>query len=185
MSAPQPPAAADTRARFLASIVEVVPEERLAEIHFFVPIRQGPIETGVAVIGAEREGAAVAVAEGEHAASDESGQPSPDRRHVVFMARYRWTRKGPERGKWASEVVAEADAPLVTVEAVAQGVRQRSADESEPDRMTGDEARAILAEARARNGETDARTRGVEADARTRGAEADARARGAEAEARK
>jgi len=91
------------------------------------------------------------------------------------MARYRWTRKGPERGKWASEVVAEADAPLVTVEAVAQGVRQRSADESEPDRMTGDEARAILAEARARNGETDARTRGAEADARARGAEAEAR----------
>ena len=174
MSAPQPPAAADTRARFLASIVEVVPEERLAEIHFFAPMRQGPIETGVAVIGAEREGAAVAVAEAEGAAS-ESGQPSPDGRHVVFMARYRWTRKGPERGKWTSEVVAEADAPLVTVEAVAQGVRQRSADESEPERMTGDEARAILAEARARNGEADLRTRSAEADARARGPEVEAR----------
>ncbi len=129
MNAPLPPAAADTRARFLAAIAEVVPEDRLAEIHFFEPIRQGPIETGVAVVGAE---------------------PEAGDRHVVFMARYRWTRKGPERGKWASEVVAEADAPLVTVEAVAQGVRQRTAGESEAERMSGDEARAILAEARAR-----------------------------------
>ncbi len=132
------PTPADTRARFLASIAEVVPQERLAEIHFFPPIRQGPVETGVAVIGAER------------AAPAPDASPYLDERHVVFMARYRWTRKGPERGKWSAEVVAEADAPLVTVEAVAKGVRDRANEPADPDRMTGDEARAILAELEAR-----------------------------------
>ena len=111
----------------------------------------------------------------ETAVAQQGEITAPEVRHVVFIARYRWTRKGPERGKWTSEVVAEADAPLVTVEAVAQGVRQRSADESEPERMTGDEARAILVEARARNGETDLRTRSAEADARARGPEVEAR----------
>jgi hypothetical protein len=66
------------------------------------------------------------------------------------MARYRWTRKGPERGKWEAEVIAEADAPLVTVEAVAKGVRERAGEELDPERITGDEARALLAEAEAR-----------------------------------
>lgn len=131
------PTPADTRARFLASIAEVVPAERIAEIHFFPPIRQGPIETGVAVVGAAR---------GEPAAASPSASPYLDERHVVFMARYRWTRKGPERGKWLAEVIAEADAPLVTVEAVAKGVRDRANEPADPECITGDEARAILAE---------------------------------------
>jgi len=121
----QGPTAADTRERFLASIAAVVPPERIAEIHFFPPIRQGPIESGVAVVGAEPE--------------------PPAERHVVFMARYRWTRKGPDRGRWETEVIAEADAPLITVEAVAHGVRQRAHEEFEPERMEGDQARAIIA----------------------------------------
>lgn len=125
------PLASDVRERFLQAIAEVVPPGRLAELHFFPPIRQGPIETGVAVVGAAPEA-------------------ETDERHVVFMARYRWTRKGPERGKWESEVIAEADAPLVTVEAVAQGVRERANEEFDPERMSGDEARAILAEAEGR-----------------------------------
>jgi hypothetical protein len=133
------PTPADTRARFLASITEVVPAERLAEIHFFPPIRQGPVETGVAVVGAERGTAS-------GTAATEDATPYRDPRHIVFMARYRWTRKGPERGKWESEVIAEADAPLVTVEAVAKGVRDRANEAADPDRMDGDQARAILAE---------------------------------------
>lgn len=149
------PTPADTRARFLASISEVVPADRIAEIHFFPPMRQGPIETGVAVIGAE-PGAPVAVAplgdpetESPYADEQVASAPTPVR-HVVFMARYRWTRKGPERGKWESEVIAEADAPLVTVEAVAKGVRERANEEADPERMTGDEARALLSAAEAR-----------------------------------
>jgi hypothetical protein len=144
MAVPPLPAAADTRARFLASIVEVVPADRLAEIHFFPPMRQGPIETGVAVVGAER-----GVAPGD--ASTEDSTPYRDPRHIVFMARYRWTRKGPERGKWEAEVIAEADAPLVTVEAVAEGVRKRANEEFAAERMDGEAARALLAEAEARN----------------------------------
>lgn len=133
MNAPASPIAADTRERFLAAIAQVVPAARIAEIHFFPPIRQGPVETGVAVVGAEPESAP---------------------RHIVFMARYRLTRKGPDRGKWESEIIAEADAPLVTVEAVAEGVRKRSHDESAAERIDGHEARAILAAAEARRCQT-------------------------------
>ena len=49
--------------------------------------------------------------------------------------------KGPDRGKWEHAVVAEADAPLVTVEMVVRGVQRRSGDADEPERMSGDEAR--------------------------------------------
>lgn len=225
MNAPASPIAADTRERFLAAIAQVVPAARIAEIHFFPPIRQGPIETGVAVVGAEPESASpgedvaagkaeaevevaaeaevevegaseaeVAVegeseaeveAEGEEgaaggseseaeiaaegevaaeaaegaAAADAEAPPAPAAparatRHIVFMARYRLTRKGPDRGKWESEIIAEADAPLVTVEAVAEGVRKRSHDESAAERIDGNEARAILAAAEARRCQT-------------------------------
>jgi hypothetical protein len=41
-------------------------------------------------------------------------------------------------------VVAEADAPLVTVETVVRGVQRRSGDAEEPERMSGDEARDYL-----------------------------------------
>ncbi len=125
------PLASDARERFLLAIADAVPAERLSEIHFFPPIRQGTLETGVAVVAAAPEG--------------EAGE-----RHVVFSARYRWTRKGPERGKWESEVVAEADAPLVTVEAVVRGVQQRANEAVEPERMSGDDARTRISDARCR-----------------------------------
>ncbi|MCL4214441.1 MAG: hypothetical protein KJZ74_11030 [Gemmatimonadales bacterium] len=127
------PLASNARERFLLAIADVVPVERLAELHFFPPLRQGPMETGVAVIAAEPEVA-------------EEGRE----RHVVFSARYRWTRKGPDRGKWESEVVAEADAPLVTVETVVRGVQARAAEAVDPDRLSGDEARALITDARCR-----------------------------------
>lgn len=127
------PLASNARERFLLAIADVVSVERLAELHIFPPMRQGPMETGVAVIAAEPE----IVEEGRD-------------RHVVFSARYRWTRKGPDRGKWESEVVAEADAPLVTVEAVVKGVQARANEVVEPDRLSGDEARALIVDARCR-----------------------------------
>lgn len=68
-------------------------------------------------------------------------------RHVVYSARYRWTRKGPDRGKWECEVVAEADAPLLTVEAVVQGVQRRSSEPPEVQRLDGDTVRAMIAQA--------------------------------------
>lgn len=147
MTVPASPVAADTRARFLAAIAEVVPADRIAEVHFFPPIRQGQIETGVAVVGAER-------GESPGPAATEDSTPYLDPRHIVLMARYRLTRKGPERGKWESEVIAEADAPLVTVEAVAEGVRKRANEEFAAERMTGEQAREILAAVEARRPQT-------------------------------
>ena len=125
------PLSSDARERLLLAIAETVDPERIAEVHFFPPIRQGTLETGVAVVAAL--------------------PTNPERtRHVVYTARYRWTRKGPERGKWDSEVVAEADAPLVTVEVVVQGVQKRYNDEVQPERVSGDEARARITDARCR-----------------------------------
>ncbi len=124
------PLTADARERLLLAIAEQVTPERLAEIHFFPPIRQGPLETGVAVIAATTE--------------------PPAERHVVYTARYRWTRKGPDRGRWESEVKVEADAPLVTVERVVAGVRDRANEAADPERVTGDVARAMIEDARCR-----------------------------------
>lgn len=65
-------------------------------------------------------------------------------RHVVFTALYRLTRKGPDRGKWFFKVIAQADAPLATVDAVARGVTQRSKDLTETERLSGDQLRTVL-----------------------------------------
>jgi hypothetical protein len=64
-------------------------------------------------------------------------------RIVVHTARYRLVLKGPDRGKWEAMVVAEADAPLVAVDAVVRGVQRRAGDVDEAVRMEGSEARAI------------------------------------------
>jgi hypothetical protein len=44
-----------TRERFLVAIAAQVPPERIAEIHFFSPIKQGGVESGVAVVAAAQE----------------------------------------------------------------------------------------------------------------------------------
>jgi hypothetical protein len=193
--------AEDTRRRFLATIVAHVPLERLVEVHLFPPIRQGGVETGVAVIAATREtesttaesttaesttvesasaGAEAAevpnaetmacdptedAASSEPAAPDaaapdaevpdaavpdseviDSASPEPAApiRHTVFTARYRVTIKGPDRGKWDADVVEEADAPLVTVEAVVRGVQRRAGDTADPDRFGPDVVARLL-----------------------------------------
>lgn len=166
------PLSADARERFLLEISAVVPVERISEVHFFPPMRQGQIETGVAVIAAMPEGAEPSPAEAtvtadalaEDALAEDAEVPSvPSRpvddypegasipsRHIVYSARYRWTRKGPDRGKWQSEVVAEADAPLLTVEAVVQGVLRRAAEPTEAQKVDGDAVRAMILEAQRR-----------------------------------
>ena len=72
-------------------------------------------------------------------------------RHVVYTALYRHTLKGPDRGKWETNVVAEADAPLVTVDAVVRGVQRRSGDVDDPTKMEGDEVRALVQPSAAEN----------------------------------
>lgn len=114
----------ETRERFLKAIAAQVPAERIAEIHFFQPIKQGGIESGVAVV------------------VENVGPDIP--RMVVYAARYRLTLKGLDRGKWEVNVVAEADAPLGAVEAVVRGVQRRSGDVDDATRMDGDEVRTLL-----------------------------------------
>jgi hypothetical protein len=119
----------ETRERFLVAITAQVPADQIEEIHFFAPIKQGGVESGVAVVAAKG--------------------PTPEsERLVISTARYRLTLKGPDRGKWETNVVAEADAPLITVEAVVRGVQRRSGDVDDPAKMEGDEIRSIM-EARA------------------------------------
>lgn len=65
-------------------------------------------------------------------------------RHTVYTARYRHTLKGAERGKWEFDLVAEAEAPLVTVDAVVRGVQKRTGELVEPERLTPDELRLAL-----------------------------------------
>lgn len=140
----QIPLSSDARERFLMEIATVVPKHRISEVYFFPPLRQGPMETGIAVIAAMPVGATPEF-ELEEEPYVEGARISA--RHVVYSARYRWTRKGPDRGKWECEVVAEADAPLLTVETVVQGVRQRANEPLEPEKLDGDMVRALLATA--------------------------------------
>jgi len=163
----------DTRARFLTAIAGRLGADRIVELHLFSPIRQGAVETGVAVVAVtpgedEAQGGAEAQAQwgagdGEDAESPYAPtstvpldptmpvpvpvhptMPPPAPRLVVFTARYRLTRKGPDRGKWLFECGATADAPLATVDAVARGVTQRSKDLTETERLSGDQLRTLL-----------------------------------------
>jgi hypothetical protein len=128
----------ETRERFIKSIAEKVAPDRVVEAFFFPAIRQGPMETGVAVIAATQ----VLPAPVEGAEMAEAVDPI-DRAEVI-TASYRWTRKGVERGKWVVEVSAVADAPLETVETVVRGVQQRAGEALDAHRMSGDEIRAVL-----------------------------------------
>jgi len=96
--------------RFLKVVLAHVPLDRIEELHLFSPLRQGGVETGIAVI---------------------ETMLVPRLRHTVYTARYRLVQKGPERGKWEADVVAEAEAPLITVDLVVRGVQRRAGEESE------------------------------------------------------
>ncbi len=167
--------------RFFKVVLAHVPLDRIEELHLFSPLRQGGVETGIAVIAArvpvvvvEQPAApelpfddiAIASVEvetdadealaadalvvdvvAERTADDEldDGDALPDAgdevmiettpvpriRHTVYTARYRLVQKGPERGKWEADVVAEAEAPLITVDLVVRGVQRRAGEESE------------------------------------------------------
>ena len=192
----------ETQSRFLASIAKQLPADRVIELHLFGAIRQGGVESGVAVVAVALETAipapattsldvdggyvpphAVAEAAGlesatalavhdqladetafvaDEVAADDSPyapepvptthdgeaerQPArkPASRFTVYSARYRHTLKGLDRGKWEVNVTEQADAPLLTVDAVVRGVQRRSGDADEVVRLSGDEFRAGL-----------------------------------------
>lgn len=127
----------DTTHRFLSEIAARVGAERVAELHLFPVLRQGGVECGVAVVAADPA---------EAAAAEQEPPPAPSRhvRHVVYTARYRHHLKGTERGRWECDVVEEAEAPLVTVEEVVRGVMRRSGESFHPERISGDQLRAIV-----------------------------------------
>lgn len=209
-----------TRTRFLGAIAAQLPADRVIEVHLFAPIRQGGMESGIAVIAVdpnepatapvdaapeieadvpadadiappagaepaatmesvdavldepvvqadgeviERDdepspyaGEADASDAGDHAGYDapvddvgsELAPPprAPAPRYTVYTARYRHTLKGPDRGKWEASVTEEADAPLLTVDAVVRGVTRRSGEADETVRLSGEEFRAALPE---------------------------------------
>lgn len=220
----------DSQRRLLDAIAARLPVERVHELYLFSPMRQGGIETGIAVVasgepppppeapavgedvvaealspgtiegdvqtpalmravmeaaeaaaeaGDEAEPAdaadepteaeviaddALALADAERvelerAEADPAVEPEPadeppaapdprpaaPARFTVYTARYRLQLKGPDRGKWEADVVEEADAPLLTVDAVVRGVQRRIGDEAEVERLTGDELRRLLA----------------------------------------
>jgi hypothetical protein len=122
----------ESRARFLAAIARQLPVDRVTELHLFPAIRQGGMESGVAVIALAKEGAA------------ERAEPAAAPRHTVYSARYRHTLKGIDRGKWEVSVTEEADAPLLTVDAVVRGVSRRSGDADDTVRLSGEEFRAAV-----------------------------------------
>ena len=113
----------ETTERFLKEIADKVGAEYVESVHLFPPIRQGGVETGAAVIAASL--------------------PLQDR-HTVYSASYRNTLKGPERGKWEVEVKAEADAPLITVDAVVLGVMKGGGEPFEPEKLTSSVFRSIV-----------------------------------------
>lgn len=120
----------DVRARFLAGIAAQLPPHLVQEVHLFGAIRQGGAESGVAVIAVSRDD--------DVAPHDAAAAP----RFTVYSARYRLALKGLDRGKWEMSVTEEADAPLLTVDAVVRGVSRRSGDADETIRLSGDEFRA-------------------------------------------
>jgi hypothetical protein len=118
----------ETTERFFREIADRVGYDKVAELYLFPVIRQSGVEAAVAVVAAS---------------------PDPDiethaSRHVVYSASYRSTVKGTDRGKWLIDIVAEADAPLVTIEQVVRGVVARSGEQFQPEHFTGAEFRAIV-----------------------------------------
>ena len=117
MPAPLGAPGPDPRTRFLREIAARVPATRVTELYMFPPLRQGGVETGVAVVAL--------------AGDDESST-----RQTIYTATYRLALKGLERGKWEATMHAEGDAPLLTVGAVVRGVQRRSGDEMGLERLT-------------------------------------------------
>jgi hypothetical protein len=78
------------------------------------------------------------------AASAENRSVAHDDQLAVYTAKYRLTLKGADRGKWDFDIHVEADAPLVQVDKVVQGVQRRSGDAEDPERLSGDQFRALL-----------------------------------------
>jgi hypothetical protein len=152
----------ETQRRFLREMARRV-GARVHEVRLFPAIRQGGIESGVAIVAARplvlppepavTEGdpssdvaAALPVVREPDVAAAESA-PSLDGRYEIFSARYKLTLKGPDRGAWEVDVRHEADAPLETIERVVRGVALRAGEDGEPELLNGARLVAALSDA--------------------------------------
>ena len=122
----------ETQQRFLRAIAERVPMAQVVELHLFPPIRQGGVETGVAVVAEDPRiaspngaGAPDAISESETTQADAA--PMADA-----------TSNGVEH---ASAVDASSDAVSEPVEAIASGddADAGAGDDDEAEARAGDE----------------------------------------------
>lgn len=137
----------EAQTRFLKAIAASVPVERIVEVHVFPAIRSGQVETGAAVVAADMEPVPLSepvVAEPDPEVGDTAAVAV--HRHTIYSARYRLTVKGADRGAWECDVVAEADAPLVTMDAVVRGVQERSGEAAEPERLSAEQFRIAISD---------------------------------------
>ena len=148
--------ATETRERFLRAIAERLSADRVEALHLFPPLRQGGVESAVAVIAARLVPPPVDLADpppADAAAPDVEDALAPREIHAdtpvdipqadgqadapapaddelvrltVYRAHYRLVLKGPERGAWEMGLIEEADAPPPTVDAVVRGVHERA-----------------------------------------------------------
>lgn len=151
----------ETQRRFMREIAARVGENRVHEIRLFPAIRQGGIESGVAIVaarppepprievldvqGADAEAAIPVVSE----AAPPHPEPVPNGppRYEILSARYKLVLKGTERGQWDAEVRHEADAPLDTIDRVVRGVALRAGEDGEPECIADTGFRAALSDA--------------------------------------
>ena len=148
----------ETTERFLRDIAERIGLHSVDEVRLFPPMRQGAVETAVAVVAAlplppeplhhhEPDEPPEALSESagdEFLPIEEEDREIIVHRHTVFTARYRHTIKGPDRGKWEVDVRAEADAPLVTLDDVVRGVMKRSGEPFEPEKISASAFKTIV-----------------------------------------
>jgi hypothetical protein len=138
----------ETQRRFLREIAARVGESRVHEVRLYPAIRQGGIESGVAIVaarpaqpppptiqeapeGGDVERAIPVVQESEVSVTLGAHNGSP--RYEILSARYKLVLKGTERGQWDAEVRHEADAPLDTIDRVVRGVALRTGEDGEPE----------------------------------------------------
>jgi hypothetical protein len=153
----------ETRARFLREIADRLGGDQVHEVHLFTPIKQGGVESGVAVVAVRLEPPATDAPEppddswlttdaplqrGVDLPDDAASvaPPAAPPRLTIHSAHYRLQLKGADRGKWDFDISAEADAPLAAVDDVVRGVVRRAGEAMEPERLSGDAFRAALHE---------------------------------------
>jgi len=147
-----PPIRRGTMETGMAVIATVLPPAPLTVLEEGVELEMDVSESGT-VEGAELEmdvsepatveGAEFEMDVSESATVEDAPVHAPRLR--ILTAAYRHTIKGIDRGKWTVDVQEEADAPLVAVEAVLRGVRQRSTEAADPELVSLETLAALIA----------------------------------------